>query len=160
MLHRSANDQYLQTAVLTASPARLRLMLLDRSVVVVDRILEGRRKNPESLTDEWTLTLRDILGELLSGITRNSDELAVRVADLYVFLLQELTRAEQEPGPERIEAIGRVLRIEQETWRQVCESQAKRSVPAPASPPLGAGAPSSVTAGGAPPVAGSLNLNA
>lgn len=130
-------------------------MLLDRSVAIADRILEERQNDPETLTDEWTLTLRDLLGELLSGVSRNSGDLAARVADLYVFLLQELTRAEQEPGTERIEAIGRILRIEQETWRQVCETQVRRTAPAPAAPALGIPA-----AAGGVHLAGSLNLNA
>ena len=172
MLHRSANDQYVQNTVLSASPARLRLMLLDRSVALVEAILDHRRRDAQTLTDERTLTLRDILGELLSGVTRDSNELTVRIADLYVFLLQELTRAEQEPGLERIDSIGKILRIEQETWRQVCEAAAKRNNPtradaaaAVAGTPAagksrGVGAPH---VGGVPDAAsltGSLNLNA
>ncbi len=130
-------------------------MLLDRSVAVADRLLEVRQQATARLTDEWTLSLRDLLGELLSGVSRNSGELAARVADLYVFLLQELTRAEQEPGTERIEAIGRILRIEQETWRQVCENQLRQNAPAPAAAPaLG------LPAAAGMPAAGSLNLNA
>lgn len=173
MLHRSANDQYLQNTVLSASPARLRLMLLDRSVGLVEAILDHRRRDSQTLTDERTLTLRDILGELLSGVTRDSTELTVRIADLYVFLLQELTRAEQEPGLERIESIGKILRIEQETWRQVCEAAAKRNAPASAAataPVTGTHAAAGKSRGvGAPHVggvpdtaslAGSLNLNA
>lgn len=172
MLHRPANDQYLRNTVLTASPARLRLMLLDRSVGLVDAILEYRRRDPQTLTDERTLTLRDILGELLSGVSRDSNDLTVRIADLYVFLLQELTRAEQEPGLERIESIGKILRIEQETWRQVCEAAAKRNVPshtAPADRPgadPAAGKPRTIatphfgSAADAASGAGSLNLNA
>lgn len=172
MLHRSANDQYLQNTVLSASPARLRLMLLDRSVALVEAILDHRRRDAQTLTDERTLSLRDILGELLSGVTRDSNDLTVRIADLYVFLLQELTRAEQEPGLERIESIGKILRIEQETWRQVCEAAAKRNAPAPApaiAPATGAHAAGKVRGVGAPHVggaadaaslAGSLNLNA
>lgn len=155
MLNRSANEHYLQNTVLSASPARLRLMLLDRSVGLVEMILDHRRRDSSRLTDERTLLLRDILGELLAGIGRDSNELTVRIADLYVFLLQELTRAEQEPGLDRIESIGRILRIEQETWRQVCEAAAKRQVPVPAvRPPHVGGAPASVS------LAGSLNLNA
>ena len=147
-------------------------MLLDRSVALVEAILDHRRRDAQTLTDERTLSLRDILGELLSGVTRDSNELTVRIADLYVFLLQELTRAEQQPGLERIESIGKILRIEQETWRQVCEAAAKQNAPAPATataPATGtrvAGKPHGVGAphvGGAPDaasLAGSLNLNA
>jgi flagellar protein FliS len=153
MDQRTANDRYLESAVRTASPARLRLMLLERGVALAEMICEKRQREPETLVDEWTVTLRDVLGELLSGITAEAGELGVHVADLYVFLLQELTRAEQEPGSERLQAIGRILRIECETWRQVVEAQREQQaskIPAPhqpAVPPIASAGPS-VPAGG------------
>jgi flagellar secretion chaperone FliS len=131
MQSTSANEQYLQTMVLTASPAKLRYLLLDRAGVLVETIKENRMRNSSLLVDEKTLTLRDILGELLSGVKRSDDSLSNSVADLYVFLIQELTYAEREPGTDRIDTIGHIIEIEKETWKQVCEQQSKRSVPAP-----------------------------
>lgn len=119
----NASEQYLQTAVMTASPAKLRLMLIERGVGLVSMIKDARRKNPDVLVDQWTIRLRDILGELLQGVSRNAGDLAKQVSDLYVFLIQELTHAEQEPGIERIESIGHILEIERETWDQVCQLQ-------------------------------------
>jgi flagellar protein FliS len=132
MLQRSANEHYLQLMVLTATPAKLRFLLLERAVMVTEAIKENRMRKPEGLVDEKTLTLRDILGELLAGVKRGGTELSDTVADLYVFLLQELTFAEQEPGIERIDSIGHILEIEKETWQQVCGSQSKQNVPPPA----------------------------
>lgn len=141
----AANERYLESAVRTASPARLRLMLLERSVALVEKICDKRQREPDALVDEATLTLRDILGELLSGVTAKAGDLAKQVADLYVFLLQELTKAEQEPGTDRLRSIGRILRIEQETWQQVVAAQTEQQaaaagtkVPAPhtAVPPI------------------------
>ena len=111
MQHKSANEQYLQTMILTASPAKLRFLLLERAVTLSERIKENRMRNPEQLVDEQTVTLRDILGELLAGVKRSEDQLAKTVADLYVFLVQELTYAEQEPGTDRIDTIGHILEI-------------------------------------------------
>ncbi len=132
MLSTSANEKYLQSTVFTASPARLRFMLLERAVLLVEAIHEERRRNPEILVNERTITLRDILGELLNGVGKSQDKLALQVADIYVFMIQELTFAEREPGLDRIKSIGMVLEIELETWRQVCDAQVKRAVPAPA----------------------------
>jgi flagellar protein FliS len=164
----TANEQYLQTTVLTASPAKLRSLLLDRAVGLIQVISAEREKTPDRLVDQWTLRLRDILGELLSGITRQSGPLAVQVSDLYVFLLQQLTLAEQEPGIERIESIGKILKIEQETWQLVCAEQAKQQQLGENAPPRSAvpvpnmqtgfgGTPNLATSG---PPGGSLNLNA
>lgn len=152
----SANEQYLQTMVFTASPAKLRYLLLERAVALSETIKENRMRTPERLVDEKTVTLRDILGELLSGVKRSDDQLAISVTDLYIFLLQELTYAEQELGTDRIDTITHILEIERETWRQVCETQSKRSVPPPV---LATGGPFS-TPGATISPAKSLNFNA
>lgn len=156
MQNSSANEQYLQTMVLTASPAKLRYLLLERAYALTETIKENRMRNPDRLVDEKTVTLRDILGELLAGVKRGDDQLAITVSDLYVFLLQELTYAEQEPGTDRIDTIGHILEIERETWRQVCETQSKRSVPAPV---MSGGGPFSTSQASMSP-AKSLNFNA
>jgi flagellar protein FliS len=132
MQPQSANENYLRSTVLTASPARLRYLLLERAMTLVSLIKEGRSRDPQRLVDERTITLRDVLGELLSGVGRGGDALAKQVADIYVFLLQELTYAEIEAGMERLNNIEMILEIELETWRQVCESHTRHAVPAPA----------------------------
>jgi len=149
----TASEQYLQSTVMTASPAKLRLMLLERGVAVVEAIKDCRRKNPECLVDQWTIRLRDILGELLQGVSRNAGDLARQVSDIYVFLIRELTFAEQEPGLSRIDSIGRILEIERETWSQVCQKHAPHPKAAGSLPHfLAAEQPSTLA------VAGSLNL--
>ena len=142
--------------VFTASPARLRFMLLERAVSIVGAIKENRMRNPDILVDERTITLRDILGELLSGVSKSTDKLALQVADIYVFMIQELTFAEGEPGLERLNNISMILDIELETWRQVCDAQLKRSVPAPAMISMGTDG----TSGHTNTAAGSLNFTA
>lgn len=141
----NASEQYLQTTVMTASPAKLRLMLIERGVGLVSMIKEARRKNPDVLVDQWTIRLRDILGELLQGVSRNAGDLALQVSDLYVFLIQELTYAEQEPGIERMESIGRILEIERETWDQVCQLQVIHGGGQRTSPHFGTAQPASST---------------
>jgi flagellar protein FliS len=156
MQPHSANEKYLRSTVLTATPARLRFLLLERAISLVSLVKESRTRNPQQLVDERTITLRDILGELLGGVSRNNDDLGKQVADIYVFLLQELTYAEIEPGLERLNNIEMILEIELETWRQVCETQAKRAVPAPmmAAFPKGSNEPGCQT-----PLAGSINFS-
>ena len=156
MRSTSANDKYLQSTVFTASPARLRFMLLERAVSLVEIIQEERTRNPESLVNERTITLRDILGELLNGVGKAQDQLAQQVADIYVFMIQELTFAECEPGLDRIKSIGMILEIELETWRQVCDAQVKRVVPAPAMSSF----PTKDSVSGGTYVSGSLNFTA
>ena len=116
-------NQYLETAVRTASPAKLRLMLLERAVGLCQVIARRwREKQPEFGYDEQTITLRDILTELLAGVGKSELPVALQVADLYVFLTKHLTSAEMMRDVTMIEEIQIVLETEAETWRIVCET--------------------------------------
>jgi flagellar secretion chaperone FliS len=115
--------RYLETAVRTASPAKLRLMLIERAVGLCHVISQRwREKMPDLGYDEQTLHLRDILTELLSGIGKSDLPVALQVADLYVFLSKHLTSAEMMRDVTMIDEIRIVLETEAETWRIVCET--------------------------------------
>jgi flagellin-specific chaperone FliS len=80
------------------------------------------------------LLLRDLLGELLSGLTHGGGAVAEQMANVYVFLLQHLTRAERTLNPQLLRDIQRVLIIECETWRQVVERHTEHRDPAESTP--------------------------
>ncbi len=119
--HRNARNEYLENAVRTASPARIRLMLIDRAIDVAGILAtKYRDENGPRGANEQSIYLLDLLSELLGGIANKDSELCRQVADLYVFLCQELVRAEAESSAERVDVIRDVLRIDAETWREVC----------------------------------------
>jgi flagellar protein FliS len=121
-------NKYLETAVRTASPAKLRLMLLERAVGLCQAIAKRwREKQPELGYDEQTITLRDILTELLAGVGKSDLPVALQVADLYVFLTKHLTSAEMMRDVTMIEEIQIVLETEVETWRIVCETATQQT---------------------------------
>ncbi len=137
-------DQYLAQSVLNASPARLRLMLIERG----QQLAESLAATPKDAVDpsafaEWTLHLREILGELLSGVSIGETDVARKVSDLYVFLLQHLSLAEAHHDPMKWATIAEVLGIERETWQAVCQQQVPRPslTPAPHALPLGTASP-------------------
>lgn len=142
-------DHYLEAAIRTASPAKLRLMLIERAVEVSARLAESwREPGGEAGPNEHSLKLLDLLTELLGGVTGGRDSnLCREVADLYVFLSQHLTEAETKGDPMAIDEIRVVLEIEAETWRQVCLHER------PAGDAASGGA-------GQTPSAGGLNLEA
>jgi len=80
---------------------------------------------------EWLLRIRDILGELLSGVTDASNPLGKTVADFYVFLIQLVTEIEQTRSPERLVTLRDLLAIESETWRLALEMLESAGVQAP-----------------------------
>jgi len=114
--------RYLESIVGTASPAKLRLMLIERAADVASGLAASwREESPTSDPNAASLRLLELLNELLDGVTSGGDsDLSRRVADLYVFLIQHLIAAERREDGALVEEIESVLRIEAETWRAVC----------------------------------------
>lgn len=123
-------QRYLEAAVRTTSPARLRLMLIERAVEVTQRLAAKWRSGEDLGVNELSMKLLDLLTELLEGVrggaTEQERRLCRQVADLYVFLTQHLLRAEQTSCPTTIDEIRMVLETEAETWRMVCVQEVSR----------------------------------
>ena len=137
----SPGHHYLRATIETASPPRLRLMLIERAVEVAAGLAMEWRAGRETGANAMSLRLLDLLTELLRGVqggTTAENRLGSQVADLYVFLIQHLLTAEQNSDPNAIDEIRLVLETEAETWRLVCaqatsllENDPRRSKPTP-----------------------------
>ena len=111
-----------------ASPAKLRLMLLERSAELARAVAESWRTSPaQAGPSEQSLTLLDCLNELLAGITSDESEVCHQVADLYVFLTKHLLAAEEKGDPQAIDEIEIVLLTEVETWRLVVAAESNKT---------------------------------
>ncbi|HRF00746.1 MAG TPA: flagellar protein FliS [Pirellulaceae bacterium] len=122
---RSARDAYLENEIRTATPQRLRLMLLDGAIrfclTAKDALASSRDDDADRAFDR----AHQILAELLSGI-RPGYDVGRQVASLYVFLIRELSAARSQRSTDTLDGLIEVLEIERETWRQVCESVTDR----------------------------------
>jgi len=123
----AGSEQYLEATIRTASPARLRLMIIERGVRAT-QTLAGLWRDGHSLgSNEHSLKLLDVLNELLHGVTDGASpaetELCRQVSDLYVFLIQHLVAAESRSDASAIDEIRLALEAEAETWRMVCASE-------------------------------------
>ena len=117
-------ETYLEATIATASPARLRLMLIERAVEI-SRLLSDQWRTETAAgqptgANQRSLRLLEILSELLSGVTDPSIPVCRTVSDLYVFLCQHLIAAEASSDASAIDEIRIVLETEAETWRMVC----------------------------------------
>jgi flagellar protein FliS len=125
----SAADSYVENEVLTATPQKLRLLLIDGAIRFAHASIrqweEGR--NDEAL--EAVIRCREIVTELFSVIDKTASGPAAQVYDLYVFLFGELTEAQRNRDSEQVRGVLRVLEVERETWRQVCEQLPESPVP-------------------------------
>src|SRR5690606_27008022 len=121
----SARDTYLEGQVLTATPQRLRLMLLDAAVRYVRQAQAAWSEQNVGAALEFGERARAILSELTGAIRRDDTELTRRVLALYTYLYQSLATALLEQNPEPLSRIAELLDYERETWRQVCEQLAQ-----------------------------------
>ncbi|MGI9473874.1 MAG: flagellar export chaperone FliS [Rubripirellula sp.] len=125
--HVATGDHYLESAVRTASPARLRSMLIERAVEVSTSLAANWRAETDPGPNAASLKLLELINELLRGVVGGKDageqEIGRKVADLYVFLAKHLVVAETTSDADAIDEIRAVLEIEAETWRAVCANE-------------------------------------
>ncbi len=115
-------NPYLEQDVLSASPTKLRLMLISRASELCNLVEFLWQSGKDSEASGWLLRVREILGELLSGVQDKDNPAGKDVTDLYIFMLQLLTDVEQTNSSPKLAQLKGLLEIEQETWRQVNES--------------------------------------
>jgi flagellar protein FliS len=138
-----ASRAYAATNVGTASPERLRLMLIEAAITHVNAAHEHAQASNWAIAGEAFVESRQAIIELLTGIrtdvndktaSANATALARKVRSLYAFLFRQLTEAQLYRDHERLSDVLRLLAMERETWRQVSE-QAARTTHVEVQPP-------------------------
>ncbi len=129
-------NPYLQQEVMSASPARLRWMLIQRATDLCGIVSQHWREGRHCEASQWLLRIREILGELLDGVKDESNPLSATIADFYLFLLQLSAEIERTQAVDRLSVLRDLLQIEADTWRLYLEKQGSDSIPATHSVPL------------------------
>lgn len=160
-----ACEAYLESQVRTATPQRLRLMLIDGALRFAHQALakwDGGQLSQEAY--EALVRCRDIVTELHGSIRQDQAHIARDVAAIYEFLFRLLAEAPSHQDPQRVHDVIRVLQQERETWSLVC-----RQMPhPPQGAAVGAGGcqeilasdlPSELAAQSAPDAGGTTKVN-
>jgi len=113
-----SENPYLEQEVLSASPAKLRYLLLDRAMSLTDVVDTLWKSNQHFESIQWLIRIREILNELLSGVTDREMELSRQISDLYIFLINMLTRVETSRDPQQLADLRGILAMERDTWLQ------------------------------------------
>jgi flagellin-specific chaperone FliS len=121
-------NPYLQQEVLSASPVRLRWLLIQRAQELTGMVAQLWQRDEVSLGNQWLLRIREILGELLDGVKDESNPLSTPISDFYLFLLQMSYEIERKQDTARLKVLGELLAIEAETWRMVIDRVAMESL--------------------------------
>jgi len=118
----SAQGNYLETQILTATPQKLRLMLIDAAIRSARRTKEHWLAEDHDQACTSLIHAQRVVSELLGSINREaSPELGKKMAAVYMFIFRSLSEAGLTRDVQKIEDAVVVLEEERETWRQVCE---------------------------------------
>ena len=120
-------DAFLRQEVESATPAKLRWLLLQKAHGLTLSIRELWLAGQSEEAKQWLILVQDIFTELLQGIVDPKHELAKQQSDLYVFLTKLLVLAAQTQDTETLKNVTEILEIEKDSWemlvrREVAES--------------------------------------
>lgn len=119
---RSTANSYLAAQVQTASPPKLRLMLIEAALRHATRARELLVAGQADEATEAIIRCQEIVGELMASVDRQrAPALGAKIVSLYLFLHGRLVAAAVEHDAERLADVIRILQIERDTWRQVCQ---------------------------------------
>lgn len=113
------NAAFLRQEVESASPAKLRWLLLQKAhgltVYIRDLWLQGKAEEAK----QWVILVQDIFTELLEGIVDSKHELAKQQSDLFIFLTKLLVVSAQTQDVPSLESLAEVLLIEKDSWEML-----------------------------------------
>jgi flagellar protein FliS len=124
----SARDAYLETQVLTATPQRLRLMLIETALLKAKVAHQACEANDKETALAAIGLCRDIVSELIAGIQPDQTPLTKQVLGIYMFVYSALVEIGLTVDGQRLRDVVRVLEEELQTWRSVCEQMPERPV--------------------------------
>ncbi len=116
----SQTKSYKKLQVETASPISLVIMLYDRAIILLNK---AKNEISEKQYEEKTKTLdkvSDIVMELLSTLDRDKGgEIASSLANLYNFVLREITNANQKLNTKSCDNAIKILSELRESWESI-----------------------------------------
>lgn len=119
---RPGPKDYLKTEVLTATPQKLQLLLLDGALRAIERARQYWQDGNDEDACESLIRAQQIVGELLAGLDGEAaPALARKVAGIYLFAFRRLTEANLLRDPAKLADAQQVLEVERETWRLLCD---------------------------------------
>lgn len=124
----SAFDQYRQTAIQTAPPEQLVVMLYDGAIRFLEQAKTGLQDGKD--VSEPLTRAQDIIVELASSLNRAAGEVAENLARLYDFWIQWLLQAQIKRDPAKVEEVLGMVRELREAWATIALQQRKAAASA------------------------------
>lgn len=127
----NGTDRYLETAVETASPARLIVMLYDGAIRFINEANYAMRQRDYETQNYKLQRAQKILAELISSLDfEKGGEIAENLFRLYTYMYNQLVEANIQDAPERLEHVVVLLSELREAWDTIAsESEAQVRIP-------------------------------
>ncbi|HWI65647.1 MAG TPA: flagellar export chaperone FliS [Symbiobacteriaceae bacterium] len=132
----SVFDQYRQTAIQTAPPEQLVVMLYDGAIRFLEQAKVGLNEGKD--VSEPLAKAQDIIVELASSLNRAAGEVAENLARLYDFWLQWLLQAQIHRSPAKVDEVLGMVRELREAWATIAMQQRKAAAAGASSAALNA----------------------
>lgn len=127
-MSETARQQYFAAEVLTATPQKRHLMLIEAAIRLAERTLEHWRRNEQSPAVDCIVRCQRIMVELVKGLRpEQNPDLVGPVAGVYLFVYRSLVLGQAQRNPERVKDALRVLEVERGTWQEVCRQLGERT---------------------------------
>ena len=124
----NGSQAYLRTKVMTASPAELRLMLLDGAIRFTEQARRGYETRDYEVAYDGTTKAQAILMELMNALRpAQSPELCERLTALYTYMYRGLLGVSASRDLSSIDEVLKLLRFERDTWSMCIDELAREN---------------------------------
>ena len=114
-----AHNAYRESAVLTATPEQLVVMLYDGANRFLTQSAVAMRERRAGLAGEKLRRAEAIIDELLATLDMSVGDVAERLQALYVFFKEHLSTARREQDAGKVEEVARFMAELRTAWAQV-----------------------------------------
>jgi flagellar protein FliS len=126
-----APNAYLRTRILTASPAELRLLLLDGAIRFAQATRDALERRDYEGVFANTTRCQNILLELINGLRPEQDpELCAKLSGLYTFLYTRMVSGCSQRNTASVDEVLKLLEFERETWQLLMQELARENASA------------------------------
>jgi flagellar protein FliS len=121
-MQSSARDNYLSAEVQSATPQKLRLLLIETSLRLANRAAQFRSEGCHDRALDALIQAQEIVSQILGSMDhKRGGELVQRVSSVYEFIYRSLVHAGYRRDEKSLRDAIRILEIERRTWRELCE---------------------------------------
>jgi flagellar protein FliS len=120
----SSHASYRESAILTAPPEQLLIMLYDGCHRFLLQAIAAMRDGLTAEAGERLGRATAIIDELQTTLDLSAGEVAERLSGIYVFCRRHLAEGLCERDPEKLEQVDRLLRQLRDAWAQAAGSLA------------------------------------